>query len=114
MSEALERHLEREIEGEVRFDRVSRALYSTDASVYQIEPLGVVVPKSRADVVATVNAARQYGDIDYRARRWHIAGRTGGWRRHSTRHVEILQPNSRTERRLNAGSGLNRGSFSTN
>jgi FAD/FMN-containing dehydrogenase/Fe-S oxidoreductase len=61
MSEALERHLEREIEGEVRFDRVSRALYSTDASVYQIEPLGVVVPKSRADVVATVSAARQYG-----------------------------------------------------
>ena len=61
MSEALKRHLEREIEGEVRFDRVSRALYSTDASVYQIEPLGVVVPKSRADVVATVNAARQYG-----------------------------------------------------
>ena len=61
MSEGLERHLEREIEGEVRFDRVSRALYSTDASVYHIEPLGVVVPKSRADVVATVNAARQYG-----------------------------------------------------
>jgi len=61
MSEGLERHLEREIEGEVRFDRVSRALYSTDASVYQIEPLGVVVPKSRADVVAAVNAARQYG-----------------------------------------------------
>ncbi len=61
MSEGLERHLEREIEGEVRFDRVSRALYSTDASVYHIEPLGVVVPKSPADVVATVNAARQYG-----------------------------------------------------
>ena len=60
MSEALERHLEREIEGEVRFDRVSRALYSTDASVYHIEPLGIVVPKSRADVVATVNAARRY------------------------------------------------------
>ena len=41
----------RVIEGEVRFDKVSRALYSTDASVYQIEPLGVVVVKSRDDVV---------------------------------------------------------------
>src|SRR6187397_329881 len=58
---ALERALRSVIAGEVRFDRVSRALYSTDASVYQIEPLGVVVPKSRADVVAAVNAARQYG-----------------------------------------------------
>ena len=41
--DALRRELEAQIEGEVRFDTVSRALYSTDASVYQIEPLGVVV-----------------------------------------------------------------------
>ena len=61
MSEALARHLARTIEGEVRFDRVSRALYSTDASVYQIKPIGVVVPRSVADVVATVHAARRYG-----------------------------------------------------
>ena len=33
--------------GEVRFDRLSRALYSTDASVYQIVPLGVVLPRTR-------------------------------------------------------------------
>jgi FAD/FMN-containing dehydrogenase len=39
------------IEGEVRFDAVSQALYSTDASVYQIRPLGVVVAKTREDVV---------------------------------------------------------------
>ena len=49
---ALRRDLEqRPHEDEVRFDRVSRALYSTDASVYQIEPLGVVVPRTREDVV---------------------------------------------------------------
>ena len=48
--DALRRDLESQIEGEVRFDKVSRALYSTDASVYQIEPLGVVVVKSRQDV----------------------------------------------------------------
>src|ERR1700730_16080917 len=44
------------LEGEVRFDRLSRALYSTDASVYQIVPAGVVVPRSEADVLAAVTA----------------------------------------------------------
>ena len=34
------------IEGEVLFDRFSRGLYSTDASIYQIEPIGIVVPKT--------------------------------------------------------------------
>jgi FAD/FMN-containing dehydrogenase/Fe-S oxidoreductase len=48
------------ISGEVRFDRLSRALYSTDASVYQIVPLGVVVPKTAADLVATVNACAKF------------------------------------------------------
>ncbi|MBV9083192.1 MAG: FAD-binding protein, partial [Acidobacteriaceae bacterium] len=42
------------ISGEVWFDPLTRALYSTDASVYQIEPLGVVIPKSRDDVVEIV------------------------------------------------------------
>ena len=60
-SEALRLQLEEQIEGEVRFDAVSRALYSTDASVYQIHPLGVVVPKSRADIVRAVNLARAHG-----------------------------------------------------
>jgi FAD/FMN-containing dehydrogenase/Fe-S oxidoreductase len=59
--ETLQRELEDQIEGEVRFDRVSRTLYSTDASVYQIEPLGVVVVRSRQDVVRTVEIARRHG-----------------------------------------------------
>jgi FAD/FMN-containing dehydrogenase/Fe-S oxidoreductase len=58
--DALRRELERTVEGEVRFDAISRALYSTDASVYQIEPLGVVVVKSREDVVRTVTACRRH------------------------------------------------------
>jgi FAD/FMN-containing dehydrogenase/Fe-S oxidoreductase len=58
---ALQRDLEREITGEVRFDRVSRALYSTDASVYQIEPLGVVVVRSAEDVIKTVQIAGRHG-----------------------------------------------------
>jgi FAD/FMN-containing dehydrogenase/Fe-S oxidoreductase len=57
----VERELASSISGEVRFDRVSRALYSTDASVYQIEPLGVVVVKTREDVIRAVEIARKHG-----------------------------------------------------
>ncbi len=53
--------LTKTVAGEVRFERLDRALYSTDASVFQIVPLGVVVPKSRADVAATLEAGRRFG-----------------------------------------------------
>jgi FAD/FMN-containing dehydrogenase/Fe-S oxidoreductase len=43
---ALERRLRAEVDGEVLFDRFARGRYSTDASIYQIEPLGVVVPRT--------------------------------------------------------------------
>lgn len=58
---ALARDLRRVLEGEVRFDRISRALYSTDASVYQIVPLGVVLPKTEADILATLRICADYG-----------------------------------------------------
>src|SRR6266851_1469910 len=61
MIDTLRRDLEQQITGEVRFDRVSRALYSTDASVYQIEPLGVVLPRSLDDIVHAVEIARRHG-----------------------------------------------------
>ena len=61
MTERLRRDLEASLEGEVRFDAVTRALYSTDASVYQIEPTGVVIVRSRADVVRTIDIARRHG-----------------------------------------------------
>src|SRR6185312_12505674 len=51
---ALEGELRKQLEGEVRFDALSRALYSTDASVYKIRPLGVVIPKTREDIVRVV------------------------------------------------------------
>ncbi|AGA25146.1 FAD-binding and (Fe-S)-binding domain-containing protein [Singulisphaera acidiphila] len=57
----LQDRLSRETRAEVRFDRGSRGLYSTDASLYQIEPLGVVVPRTAADVVATVRIAADEG-----------------------------------------------------
>ena len=46
----LARQIESDIEGEVRFDRYSRVLYSTDASVWQIEPIGAVIPRHHGDV----------------------------------------------------------------
>ena len=58
---SLERDLSAALDGEVRFDRISRALYATDASVYQIEPLGVVLPRSSEDVVKVVEIAAMYG-----------------------------------------------------
>jgi FAD/FMN-containing dehydrogenase/Fe-S oxidoreductase len=49
------------IEGEVRFDRYTRILYSTDASNYQIEPIGVVVPRHEGDVREVVAFAAREG-----------------------------------------------------
>lgn len=59
--DALARHLRRHIKGEVRFDLTSRRLYSTDASIYQIDPLGVVIPRSVEDLVTTVQVAVEAG-----------------------------------------------------
>jgi len=56
----LEQELLKTVRGEVRFDAFSRILYSTDASIYQLEPLGVVIPRDRDDVMAALNAARRY------------------------------------------------------
>ena len=49
------------VEGEVRFDPMTRALYSTDASIYQVEPIGVVLPRSEEDVIAVVETAARHG-----------------------------------------------------
>lgn len=56
----LEQELRWRLEGEVRFDLYSRMLYSTDASNYQIEPLGVVIPKTYDDVRWTIELAAKY------------------------------------------------------
>ncbi len=58
---ALAARLRSALQGEVRFGALDRGLYSTDASIYQIEPLGVVVPKSSDDVAATLAIARDEG-----------------------------------------------------
>src|SRR5713101_1174424 len=57
----LEARLRRELAGEVLFDSFSRGRYSTDASIYQIEPLGIAVPKGREDIAAALAIAREEG-----------------------------------------------------
>ncbi|MBA2760242.1 MAG: FAD-binding protein, partial [Chloroflexia bacterium] len=57
----LESELAARLSGDVKFDRVSRMLYSTDASNYQIEPVGVVMPRSTDDVIAAIELAASHG-----------------------------------------------------
>jgi FAD/FMN-containing dehydrogenase/Fe-S oxidoreductase len=59
--DSLIRYLRKHIAGEVRFDDTSRHLYATDASHYQIRPLGVVIPKTPDDLAATVQIAADLG-----------------------------------------------------
>ncbi len=58
---ALAAELRRAIQGEVRFDEGARAMYSSDASNYRQVPIGVVLPRSADDVIASVALARKYG-----------------------------------------------------
>ena len=60
-TQALVEELRSKVAGEVRFDEMTRALYSTDASIYEIQPIGVVIPRSDEDVIAVVEAANRYG-----------------------------------------------------
>src|SRR5512133_3632619 len=52
--------LQKHFAGDIRLDHTSRVLYSTDASIYQIEPLGVVLPKTQDDLIAAVELAAHY------------------------------------------------------
>src|SRR5450830_1193411 len=52
--------LQREMRGEVMFGKADRGRYATDASIYQIMPLGVVVPRDQADLKIALDVARQH------------------------------------------------------
>jgi FAD/FMN-containing dehydrogenase/Fe-S oxidoreductase len=82
--------------GDVRFDRAHRVLYSTDASIYQIEPLGVVIPRSVEEVIATIAVCAQQGaPVLPRGAATSLAGQTVGHAvvidttRHLNRIMEI-------------------------
>ncbi len=71
--------LTRESRAEVRFDAGMRGLYATDASLYEIEPLGVVVPRTAQDVVTTVSiAAEEHVPIVARGAATSLSGQTIG------------------------------------
>ncbi|MCS6851085.1 MAG: FAD-binding protein [Gemmataceae bacterium] len=77
--DVLSRLLRKNVRGEVRFDLASRKLYSTDASIYQIEPLGVVIPRDVEDVVTTVQiAAEQHVPITARGGGTSLSGQSIG------------------------------------
>ena len=59
--EELGHELRAQVAGEVRIDRYSRLLYATDASIYQMEPVCVVLPRSGADVQAVMRLAGRHG-----------------------------------------------------
>ena len=57
----LEARLRREVDGEVLFDAASRGRYSTDASIYQIDPIGVVVPRNEEAARVALQIAAEAG-----------------------------------------------------
>ena len=78
-SRDLAHELHRAVQGEVRFDGFSRMLYSTDASLYQIQPIGVVIPRHDEDVQATVEiAARRKVPVLARGGGSSLAGQAVG------------------------------------
>src|SRR5438105_12728448 len=58
---ALAEELKAVLDGEVRFDKGTRAMYSTDGSNYRQVPVGVVIPRHTEDVQATIDLARKHG-----------------------------------------------------
>ncbi len=75
--EGLRRELEKSVEGEVRFDAGTKAMYAVDASNYRQVPIGVVIPKSKEDVVQAVAACRKFGaPLLSRAGGTSLAGQT--------------------------------------
>lgn len=92
----LEAALRRAVSGEVRFDAYSRHLFSRDASMYAIEPVGVVFPRDGDDVAAVVATAAGFGvPVLPRGAGTSLAGQAVGQAvvmdlsRHMSRIVEI-------------------------
>src|SRR5712691_6033104 len=88
--------LRRVVGGEVRFDSYTRHLFSRDASMYAIEPIGVVLPRDAADVAAVVTTAAQFGvPVLPRGAGTSLAGQTVGhaivmdFSRHMSKIIEI-------------------------
>src|SRR5205085_1546044 len=57
----LAQRLAREVDGEVLFDAASRGRYATDASIYQVMPIGIVVPRTAEAAIAALEIAAESG-----------------------------------------------------
>lgn len=55
------RHLKKELSCDILYDNFTRGRYSTDASIYQMMPAGVIVPQSIEDISTTISIAREHG-----------------------------------------------------
>ena len=106
---SLAARLAREIEGEVRFDAFTRGRYSTDASHYQIEPLGVVVPRSAADLGRAIEIAGE-ADVSVlpRGAGTSQCGQTvgAGLVIDTSRHLDRIIAFSPDERRITVEPGM--------
>jgi len=60
MNTDLQRRLSTELAGDVQFDRFTRGRYATDASIYQMMPAGVVIPRNVDDIQATLEIASEF------------------------------------------------------
>lgn len=58
--ELLEKKLRAELEGEVYFDPVTCSVYSVDASIFEIKPLGIAIPKTKHDLKAALQICQEF------------------------------------------------------
>lgn len=56
----LEKELRDQIQGDIHFDPITRRVYSVDASIFEVEPLGVVIPKTKKDLIKAVRLISSY------------------------------------------------------
>lgn len=57
---ALEKTLRDSIKGEIHFDPLTRHIYSVDASIFEVVPLGIVIPESKKELALAVEIAHQF------------------------------------------------------
>ena len=104
MTDGLRLDLQRAIEGEVRFDASrARSIPPTPASIRSSRSASSFRARERTSSAPSRSRGR-HGVSDHRARRRHVAGRPGDRRRPRRRHLEVLQPHPRGERRRALGA----------
>lgn len=103
------RELETLVDGDVRLDAYTRQLYATDASIYEVTPLGVVFPRSADDVAAVVSHCSEHGiPVLPRGAGTSLAGQSVNEAvvLDFTRHMDGVRAVSRSDRRCVAEPGV--------